>query len=148
VSGTAEVLLGVIAVAVAVMAIVQVGAIVAGLRVVRRVEQIATDMETTVKPLVANLTAMTAEAARAAALAAAQVERLDRVFGELAARVDSTLATAQAIVAGPAKDGMAIIAGVKAAMNAVKGMREATRRRRSAVRSTTFEEEEESLFIG
>jgi hypothetical protein len=148
VSGTAEVLLGVIAVAVAVMAIVQVGAIVAGLRVVRRVEQIATDMETTVKPLVANLTAMTAEASRAAAIAAAQVERLDRVFGELAARVDSTLATAQAIVAGPAKDGMAIIAGVKAAMNAVKGMREATRRRRSAVRSTTFEEEEESLFIG
>lgn len=147
-SGTAEVLLGVIAVAVAVMAIVQVGAIVAGLRVVRRVEQIATDMETTVKPLVANLTAMTAEASRAAAIAAAQVERLDRVFGELAARVDSTLATAQAIVAGPAKDGMAIIAGVKAAMNAVKGMREATRRRRSAVRSTTFEEEEESLFIG
>ena len=146
-SGTAEVLLGIIAVAVAVMAIVQVGAIVAGLRVARRVEQIATDMETTVKPLVANLTAMSAEASRAATIAAAQVERLDRVFGELAARVDSTLATAQAIVAGPAKDGMAIIAGVKAAMNAFKSMREATRRR-SAPRSVPFEEEEESLFIG
>jgi hypothetical protein len=141
------VLLGVIAVAVAVMAIVQVGAIVAGLRVVRRVEQIATDMERTIEPLVANLTAMSAEAARAAATAAAQVDRLDRVFGELAARVDSTLATAQAIVAGPAKEGMAIIAGVKAAISAVKGMREATRRR-SAAPTHTFEEEEESLFIG
>jgi hypothetical protein len=147
VSGTAELLLGVIAVGVAVMAIVQVGVIVAGLRVARRVEQLASDLETSVKPLVANLTAMSAEASKAASVAAAQVERLDRVFGEMAARVDNTLATAQSIIAGPAKDGMAIIAGVKAAMHAVRGMREATRRR-SAARAATFEEEEESLFIG
>jgi hypothetical protein len=147
VSGTAEVLLGIIAAAVAVMAIVQVGAIIAGLRVARRVEQLASDMETTVKPLIANLTALSAEASRTAALAAAQVERADRVFAAFASRVDATLTTAQSFVAGPAKDGMAIIAGAKAAMNALKGMREATRRR-SAARSVTFEEEEESLFIG
>jgi hypothetical protein len=147
VSDTAELLLGVIAVAVAVMAIVQVGAIVAALRVARRVEQLASDMETSVKPLVANLTAMSADASKAASVASAQVERLDRVFGEMAARIDHTLATAQSLIAGPAKDGMAIIAGVKAAINAVRSMREATRRR-SAARAVTFEEEEESLFIG
>ena len=146
-SGTAELLLGIIAVAVAVMAIVQVGAIVAGLRVARRVEQIATDMETSVKPLLANLTTMSAEASRAAALAAAQVERIDRVFGDLAARVDQVLAAAQAFVAGPAKEGMAIVAGVRAAMSAIKGIRAASRRR-SAPRPVPFEEEDESLFIG
>lgn len=146
-SGTAELLLGVIAVAVAVMAIVQVGAIIAGMRVARRVEQLAADMETSVKPLLANLTAMSAEALRAASLAAAQVERVDKVFGELAARVDQTLAAAQAFVAGPAREGMAIVAGIRAAMSALKGFREATRRR-SASRSAAFEEEEESLFIG
>lgn len=146
-SGTAELLLGIIAAAVAVMAVVQVGAVIAGLRVARRVEELATDLDTTIKPLLANLTTMTAEASRAAALAAAQVERIDRVFGELAVRVDKTLATAQSFIAGPAKDGMAIVAGVKAAVAAIKGIREATRRR-SAVRSATFEEEEESLFIG
>ena len=85
-SGTAEVFLGIIAVAVAVMAIVQVGAIVAGLRVARRVEQLAHDMETSVKPLLANLTAMSAEASRAATVAAAQVQRIDRLFTDLAAR--------------------------------------------------------------
>jgi type IV secretory pathway VirB2 component (pilin) len=147
VSGTAEVLLGVIAVAVAVMAIVQVGAIVAGLRVARRVERLVTDMETTVKPMVANLTSMSAEASRAASVVAAQVERLDRVFADLSARVDATLTTAHSIVTGPAKEGMAIIAGVRAALTALKGMRDATRRR-TAARSATFEEEEESLFIG
>lgn len=146
-SGTAEVLLGIIAVAVAVMAIVQVGAIVAALRVTRRLEQLAADLDTTIKPLIANFTAMSAEASRAAALAAAQVERADRLFGEFAGRVDRTLTMAQSIVTGPAKEGMAIVAGVKAAMHAVKGMREATRRR-SAARSVTVAEEEESLFIG
>jgi hypothetical protein len=147
VSGTAEVLLGIIAAAVAVMAIVQVGAIVAALRVARRVEQLATDLETTVKPLIANLSALSAEATRAAALATAQMDRADRLFGQFAARVDKTLAVAQSIVTGPAKDGMAVIAGAKAAISALKGIREATRRR-SAARSVTFEEEEESLFIG
>ena len=146
-SGTAEVLLAVIAFAVAVMAIVQVGAIVAGLRIARRVEQIAADIETSVKPLVANLTTMSAEASRAASLAAAQVERVERVFGELALRVDQTLQTAQSLIAGPAKNGMAIVVGIKAAMSAFRTFREGSRRR-SAARAVTFEEEEESLFIG
>ena len=146
-SGSTEVLLGIIAVSVAVMAIVQVGAIVAGLRVARRVEQIAADIETSVKPLVANLTAMTAEASKAATLAVAQVERIERVFSELAARVDQTLASAQSLIAGPAKEGMAIVTGIKAALIAFRSFREGSRRR-SAARAVTFEEEEESLFIG
>ena len=122
-NGSTEVLLGIIAVSVAVMAIVQVGAIVAGLRVARRVEQIAADIETSVKPLVANLTAMTAEASKAATLAVAQVERIERVFSELAARVDQTLASAQSLIAGPAKEGMAIVTGIKAALIAFRSFR-------------------------
>jgi hypothetical protein len=147
VSGTAELLLGIIAAAVAVMAVVQVSAIITGLRVARRIDAIATDLETSVKPLLANLAAMTADASRAATLAAAQVERIDRVFGELAGRVDQTLAAAQSFLIRPAKEGMAIVAGLKAAIAAIKGIREVTRRRSSA-RSASFEEEEESLFIG
>lgn len=146
-SGTAELLLGVIALAVAVMAIVQVGAIVAGLRVARRVEALATDMETSVKPLLANLTTMSAEASRAATLAAGQVERIDKVFGEMATRVDQTLATAQAFISGPAKEGMAIVAGIRAAMTAIQGLREASRRR-TVPRAVIHDEDEESLFIG
>jgi hypothetical protein len=104
-------------------------------------------METSVKPLLANLTTMSAEASRAATLAAAQVERVDKVFGEMAGRIDKTIATAQALIAGPAKDGMAIVAGIRAAMTALHGIREATRRR-SAARAARHDEDEESLFIG
>ena len=146
-SPTAELLLGVIAVAVAVMAIVQVSAIVAGLRMARRVEKIADELETGVKPLIANLTSISSEAARTANMAAVQVERFDRVFSEMTARLDHTLTAAQQFVTGPAREGMALIAGVKAAVTALQGMREATRRR-AATRAATFEEEEESLFIG
>lgn len=146
-SETAELLLGVIAVAVAVMAVVQVGAIVAGLRVARRVERIAIDLETGVKPLLMNLTSLSAEASRATAMAAAQVERIDQAFSELTKRIENTMAGAQRFVAGPARDGMALMAGVRAAVSALQGMREATRRR-SAARAASFEEEEESLFIG
>jgi hypothetical protein len=145
VSDTAEVLLGIIAFSVLVMAAIQVAAIVAGIRLARRVDELAAKIDHEVKPLIANLTALTSEAARAAALAAAQVERFDRVFGDMAARVDQTLAAAQAFVTGPARQGMAIMAGAKAVIEAFRGMREASRRR-SAPRPAV--DEEESLFIG
>ena len=146
-TGTAELLLGVIAFAVLVMAIVQVGAIVAGLRVARRVEQIAADIETGVKPLIANLTAVTADASKAANLASAQVERFDKLVAEVVGRLDQTMAAAQQFVAGPAREGMAIVAGIRAAMAAFEGLKESARRR-TAARSLAIEEEEESLFIG
>jgi len=147
VSSTAELLLGVIALAVTVMAIIQVGAIVAGLRVARRVEHMASELETNVKPLLANLTSLSAEATKAATVAATQVERFDKLFSELAFRLEQTMTAAQHLMNGPAREGMAIVTGLRAALAAFKGLRENSRRR-SAVRSAALEEEEESLFIG
>ncbi len=144
-SATGEFLLGIIALSVLVMAVVQVGAIFAGIRLAKRVDQLAVQLDQEIKPLVANLTALSSEAARAATLAAKQAERLDRVFGELVYRVDETLAAAQEFVTGPARQGMAIMAGAKAVIDAFQGLREASRRR-SAPRPSV--DEEESLFIG
>jgi hypothetical protein len=145
VTDTAELFLGVIAFAVLVMAAIQVAAIVAGMRLARRVDQLATQLDQEIKPLIANLGALSSEAARAAALAAKQAERLDRVFGEMVERVDQTLAVAQEFVTGPARQGMAIGAGVKAVIDSVRGLREASRRRNA---SRPAVDEEESLFIG
>jgi hypothetical protein len=147
VTGTAEILLGVIALAVAIMAIAQVGAIIAGLRLARRVESLARDLETGVKPLLTNLAAVTADASKAASLAASQVERFDRLVVDLTARVDQTLTAAQQFVTGPAREGMAIVTGIRAAVSTFQTLREASRRR-SAARSVAMEEDEESLFIG
>jgi uncharacterized protein (DUF2236 family) len=140
-----DVFLGTIALATVIMALIQVGAIVAGLRLAKRVDRIADQLERDVKPLIANLTTVSSEAARAAAMAAAQIERFDKVFTELTQRVDQTLAAAQQFVTGPARQGMAIMSGVKAMVDAFKGIRE-TARRRTASRPAV--EDEESLFIG
>ena len=142
---TGELLLGVIAFAVLVMALIQVAAIVAGIRLARRVDQIATQLDQDVRPLIVNLTALSSEAARTAALAAKQVERVDQVFGELTQRVDQTLAVAQAFVNGPARQGIAVVAGVKAVIGAFRGIRESSRRRQA---SRPAVDDEESLFIG
>jgi hypothetical protein len=96
VSETGELFLGIIAFAVLIMALIQVYAIFAGIRLAKRVDQLAVQLDQEIKPLLANLTALSSEAARAAALAAKQAERIDRVFGELVQRVDETLAAARA----------------------------------------------------
>ena len=144
-SDTGELFLGIIAFAVMIMALIQVGAIFAGMRLAKRVDQLATQLDQDIKPLLANLTAMSSEAARAAALAARQAERLDRVFGEMVQRVDQTLVAAQQFVTGPARQGMAIMSAVKTVVDAYRGLRESSRRR-SAARPVV--DEEESLFIG
>jgi len=147
VTDTAEVLLGVIAFSVVLMAVVQVGAIMAGLRVARRVERLASELESGVKPLIANLTAVSAEASKAANLAVTQVERFDRLFADLTVKVEQTISVAQQFITGPAHSGVALVAGIRAGLTAFQSLREAARRRRAA-RPGSFDEEEESLFIG
>ena len=145
-SDTGELYLGIIAGAVLIMALVQVGAIVAGVLLAKRVQRLSQQVEQDLKPLIANLTGMSSEAARAASLAARQVERIDQVFGEMASRVDQTLSMAQDFVSGPARQGLAILSGVKAMTDALRGIREASRRRQATRQNTV--DDEESLFIG
>jgi len=89
------VFLGIIALAVSVMAIVQVGVIVFGARLAKRVEQIAQQVDREIKPLLVNLNVVGQEAARAAELAALQVERVDALFADVASRVEETAASLQ-----------------------------------------------------
>jgi hypothetical protein len=145
VSGSAELFLGVIAASVLVMAAIQVGVFVAGLRLARRVEQMSRQLDDEIKPLIAKLTLAANEAARTASLASRQAERIDQLFGDVAGRVDETLRVAQNFIQGPARNGLAVLAGVRAAFSAMRGMRETSRRRRNMRPGV---DDEESLFIG
>jgi len=140
-----DVWLAIIALAVLVMAAIQVGAIILGLRLAKRVDQLTTEIERDVKPLIRNLTEMTAEAQRAVTVASAQVQRVDRLFGDLALSAERTMAIASQLVGGPAKNGFALFSAARAAYSAFKDLRDASRRRQ-AYRSAP--EDEESLFIG
>ena len=138
----AEVFLGMIAAATLLTAIVQTGVIVGGWILARRVSRLVDQIEREIKPLAGNLNAMARDAARATALVAAQVERVDKLVGDLTTRVEQTAATVQNVIVTPLRDGAAVLAGIRAAM-AVFGdltKRSAGARARS--------DEEDALFIG
>jgi hypothetical protein len=141
-----DVWLAIIAVAVVVMAAIQVGAIVLGLRLAKRVEQLSTQLETEMRPLVQNLNGIAEEAQRAVRLATAQVERADRLFGDLAVSAERTLAVAAQVVGGPAQKGMALFSAAKVALAAFRELRESSRRRQAD--RAVMQEDDESLFIG
>jgi hypothetical protein len=137
-----DVFLGIIAVAVAVMAATQVGVIIVAARLAKRVDRIASQLEHEIKPVFQNMQTVTAEMARTIAMAATQVERADRLFDDLAHRIDRTLNVLQNRVLGPAREGAALLAGIRAALGAFRDLRETSQKRSSAV------EEEDALFIG
>jgi hypothetical protein len=141
VSGWSEVFLGVIAAATVVMAIIQVGLIVSLQRAMRQAHQTLQGVQQEVRPLLAKATAVADEASRTAVIATAQAEKVDRLLTDLARRVEETAEIVQHAIVTPAREGMALVAGLKAGLAALRGFREMRERRRQA-------EEEDPLFIG
>jgi acyl-coenzyme A synthetase/AMP-(fatty) acid ligase len=137
------VFLGVIAAAVVVMACIQIGAIVAAARLAQRVNRLAERVEHDLAPVVANLQTIGAEAARASALATAQVERADRLFAQVSARVEETVEAVQQAVVVPAREGLAVMAGLRAAL---ASLREAWQAQAGGRASRP--DEDDPLFIG
>ena len=136
-----DVFLGVIAVATLAMAVAQVAVIVVAGRAARRVAVVAEQFQRDVKPLFGHLNAIGHDAARAAALAAVQVERVDQLFTDVVQRFEQTVSTVQATVIGPVREGRALISAFKAAMQAVRELRQNGRPRQGRA------EEEDALFI-
>lgn len=139
-SQTAVVLLAIIAVATLVMALVQVGLIVVVARLGKKLDQVATQIEQEVRPIIAKANAVAENAARVSSLAVVQVERADRVFADLSRRVDESVALVQHRLLLPAREGRAVLAGVGAALAAFRELR--------AARARAAAEEEDPLFIG
>ena len=137
------VFLGVIAGSVLVMAVIQIGVIVYGARLARRVTLLADRVEREAMPVFAQLRTIGADAARTSALAAAQMERADRLFADVSQRIEETSVIVQEAVITPAREGAAVVAGLRAAITALRDVRAAGARRRSG----RFDEED-PLFIG
>lgn len=141
-NGWSEVYLGVIAVATLVMALIQVGAIVAAMRASKEARQAIQSVHDEVRPLIARATALADEASRTMAIAAGQAQKLDRLVTDLSRRVDETADIVQQAIITPAREGLAMVAAVKAGIAALKGLRELH------PREGRHAEEEDPLFIG
>lgn len=114
------VFLGIIAVATLATAVVQILWVITAGRIIQRLDRLAGQVEHDLAPLLASLNAIGQDAARAASLATAQVERVDRLFGEVAQRLEATLGVIQTAVSAPAREGAALMVGVRATLDALR----------------------------
>jgi hypothetical protein len=141
-SGWSDVFLGVIACATVVMAVVQIGAIFAILRLTRQSQGMIASVQQDVRPLIARMTAIAEDTSRTIAIATAQAQKVDRLVSDLARRVDETASIVQQAIITPAREGIALVAAIKAGLGALQGIRDLyPRQGRQA-------EEEDPLFIG
>jgi predicted DNA-binding protein (UPF0278 family) len=128
--------LGLIAVALLVMAIVQVVTAVQIARTAREVTLTVAEIRQEMRPLIDKLSRIADDAARGTALAVAQVERIDRVLRSATQQIDDTLQTIRQAVVEPMRQGSMVMAVLKAVIAAF---------RRPAHREA---EEEDPLFVG
>jgi len=131
--------LAVIAVAVLVMAVMQVGLVVVMMRTARQATDTLQQVRRDVQPILERAQRISDEAARATALATAQVERIDGMLASTAVRVDQTLSIVQGAIVEPVRQGAAVVAAVRAAMAVFRSIGDRPRSARS---------EEEALFVG
>lgn len=135
-----ELFLGVIAIAVLVMAVLQVTAVVFAVRAAQRVGEAVSRFEADVKPIMNNLRSLSSDAARTANIAAAQAQHAEHVIADLTGRLSDAVSAVEASVIAPARDAYAVVQGLLAAFS--------TLRQAPAQPRSVPSEEEDSLFIG
>jgi uncharacterized membrane protein len=140
--GWTDLFLGVIAVATLLMALLQVGALIAALRLARQAQQVIQSVHQDVRPLIDRAHAIAEEASKTLALATTQAQKVDRLVTDLSQRVDETASVLQEAIITPAREGLAIVAAIKATLGALRGLRE------FGPRNGRHAEEEDPLFIG
>ena len=138
---SSQVFLAIIAASTALMALMQIGAVVVLARVAMQVRDIVATLQQDIRPLIGRANALADEAQKTATLATAQAQNIDRLLTDLTHRVDETSLIIQQAIVTPAREGMAIVAGIKAALTALRGLRD-FRGRGGAV------DDEDALFIG
>src|SRR5262245_4397935 len=105
------------------MAIAVVGAAVAAGRLARRLDRLGDELKAELAPIFDNLEAIGREASRAAALTSAQVDRVDRLFADVAVRLDESVQSAVAALSRPAREGRAFLSALAAFGRAMRGVR-------------------------
>jgi hypothetical protein len=133
--------LAIIALATLIMASIQIGALVIALRLGREIKQLASTVQNDLRPLIARATMIADDAARTAALATTQAQKLDRLLTDVSRRVDETSAIIQTAIITPAREGIALVAAIKAGLSALRTIRPFRSR-------TGVVEDEDALFIG
>ncbi len=131
--------LATIAVAVVVMTLLQIAVLVQAARLARDASDTVRQLRKDVAPLIEQAQRIADDAGRAVALARAQVERVDEIVATSTERIDDVLDVVQRAIVGPARQGTAVWAAVRAALAFFRSRQE---------RSPGGRDEDHALFIG
>jgi len=134
--------LGVMAGALVVMALGQLVLAIMGARMARQATDAMQEVRRDLRPILERAQKIANDAARTSDIARSQAERIDQIIALTAQRIDETLTNVQAAVSGPLRQGSAVVAGIRAAMEVLRNVSE----RRGTARAR--EEDEDALFVG
>ena len=138
-SDWALVWLGVMAVSLAIMTVLQCVVAFTAIKVARQTAQSLRDFQRDMRPLIDKAHRIADDASRTAAIAAAQAQRLDDLVRATTDRVDETLGLVHGAIAGPLRQGSVVVAIARAVMAIWNGRKE---RRRHA------RDDDDALFVG
>jgi hypothetical protein len=127
----ADLLLGVIAAGVVVIAVAQVAFLMAAYRAGSHVQALVRRLDDDFKPLLAQVRAIADEVARTSALASVQAQRIDEMTTRVASLVDEATATVSQGVLAPLRDGLAFVRGLVAVVTGAGRARTSRRDRES-----------------
>ena len=146
-----DLFLGLIAAGVLLIAVSQITAVIMASRATRRLGDTLNRLEESVQPIVStvhlistNVHQISEDAKRATAIATAQVERAERMMDDVSHKIDDTVSMVQNTILRPARNGMAVVEGVKAAFNAFFSGGDRHRRRAPGPAAV----EDDASFIG
>jgi hypothetical protein len=131
--------LGTMALALVVMAIVQIAVLVGAMRIGRDLLQTSQELRRELKPLIEKANKVSDDARKAADMAVVQMERLDRMLASTAVRVDETITIVQSAIVEPVRQGAAIFAAFRAIASGLRGLGD---------RAGHHREDEDALFVG
>ncbi len=136
--------LGVIAAAVVLMSAVQVALVFYGARLAHRVNRLVDKIEKDIEPALNRVNVASGDVTRATSLAVAQLERVDQLFARFTDRFEHLMNMSQDAVVEPLRRSVALVAGLRAAVTALRDAATG----KGGESSEAGNEDQEPLFIG
>ena len=109
-----DIFLGIIAVGVTVMTVMQVAALLKVMKLVQRLDTLVEQVSAEVRPLMADLRSVAADASKATGIVLGQVERVERMVSDVMTKVEDGIAAFEASVVAPLRDLLSLIGGLGA----------------------------------
>ena len=132
--------LGLIALSTAIMAAIQIGAIIFAARAAKATARAMQQLQGDLAPILVNARKASEDAAKMTGLALAQVEKIDGLVSRTVERVDDTVGALHEVVSGPLRKGAALWKALEALLAFLTSRKERAK--------ATPPDGDESLFIG